>query len=189
MLRTGYVYVNIHNTSMIPIIRRKGPIYNMGMSEQFYKQLRMFPDILIYPVNDDPLIKNGVPINNQGQTQQVTQTRETNETKQVKVEKAVEVKEPKIEDSLDKMIEEKLKELPEEVDVVQDIILDENDMKEISVNTSSKIYERKALELMKRDHLVKILNVERGYKIGDKYYAGYHDNKKALISFILESQK
>jgi uncharacterized glyoxalase superfamily metalloenzyme YdcJ len=90
-------------------------------------------------------------------------------------------------ENLDALIEEKLEELPEEE--VEDIILTQEDFEEIAEQNSIKKYEKSVLEGMTKAQLKEILNVERGFEPGHKYYGGYHDTQSTLVGYVLNSQK
>ena len=47
-----YVHVNIHDTGIIPVLRRRGPIYGMGMGIQLYRRLKSF-GVQIYTIEED----------------------------------------------------------------------------------------------------------------------------------------
>lgn len=89
---------------------------------------------------------------------------------------------------LDDAIEKKLEELPEEPDM-GDIVLNENDLQEIAEHSGMKKYERVTLEGMTKAQLKHILNVERAFPPGHKYYGSHHDGHVALVDHVLNSQK
>jgi hypothetical protein len=88
---------------------------------------------------------------------------------------------------IDAAIDARISELPEEPE--DDFNLAQSFGSSEQVKSVVRKYKQKDLKLMNKADLKKILNVERGYKIGDKYYGGYHDGHTALVRFILESQE
>jgi hypothetical protein len=88
---------------------------------------------------------------------------------------------------LDLAIDARISELPEEPE--DDFNLAQSFGNSEIAKSVVRKYKQRDLKLMNKADLKKILNVERGYKIGDKYYGGYHDGHTALVKFILESQE
>jgi hypothetical protein len=190
----GYVQVNIYNKNriLIPLLgRRDAVIKNLGIGANLYKKLKQVPGIEIYTVQEDAQrIKNL-------QTQEVKASVAVEST--IKLEEKIEIKEEVqviekvieevqlVEENLDALIEEKLEELPEEE--VEDIILTQEDFEEIAEQNSIKKYEKSVLEGMTKAQLKEILNVERGFEPGHKYYGGYHDTQPTLVGYVLNSQK
>jgi len=177
----GYVYVNIHNKEIIPFLRRRGPIYGMGMGIPLYNRLKEIPGIEIYTVEEDEQRKLAAQIKPTVQKETAIATTKT-EPKVVTVIKTEVVK-----DETDLLIDAKLQELPE--DKENDIVLNEEDFVEIAEKAAIKKYELSVLKEKTKAQLKHILNVERGFEPGHKYYGGYHDTHESLVKYILDSQK
>jgi hypothetical protein len=179
-----YVYVNIHNKDIIPFLRRRGPVYGMGMSVQLYNRLREIPGVEIYTIQQDEERKIAAQIKKV--TEEVIapkpQTTVRLEPKVVPVVQTVITK-----DETDLLIDAKLNQLPE--DREDDIVLNETDFAEIAEKASIKKYEPSVLKEKTKAQLKQILNVERGFEPGHKYYGGYHDNHDVLMKYVLDSQK
>lgn len=90
---------------------------------------------------------------------------------------------------LDEAIEKKLEELPEEPEIGENIVLNEEDFQEMADRSGMKKYERITLEGMTKAQLKHILNVERAFPPGHEYYGSHHDGHVALVEHVLNSQK
>jgi ribosomal protein L18 len=207
------------NKMLIPILgRRDAVIRNMTISERIYNKIKEFPGIEVYTIAEDKVRLSNIQSQKQikvvvdevqPQEEVVVQHLEAEikselvveghaefkAVKEVAVEVAVEsevVVEGHAEltlnqENLDALIEEKLEQLPE--DEFEDIVLTEEDFEEIAEHNSIKRYEQSVLEGMTKAQLKDILNVERGFEPGHKYYGGYHDTHVALVQYVLNSQK
>jgi hypothetical protein len=196
----GYVQVNIYNKNriLIPLLgRRDAVIKNLGIGAKLYNKLKQVPGIEIYTVQEDAQrIRN---LQAQQALASVAVQSKVSVEEKVEIKEEVQVIEPVIEEqpiieevqlqqeNLDALIEEKLEELPEEE--VEDIILTQEDFEEIAEQNSIKKYEKSVLEGMTKAQLKQILNVERGFEPGHKYYGGYHDTQSTLVGYVLNSQK
>jgi hypothetical protein len=197
----GYVQVNIYNKDriLIPLLgRRDAVIKNLGIGAKIYNKLKQVPGIEIYTVQEDAQrIKN---LQAQQAVASVTVQSKVSVEEKVEIKEEVQVIEPVIEEqpaveeviqlaeeNLDALIEEKLEKLPEEE--VEDIVLTQEDFEEIAEQNSIKKYEKSVLEGMTKAQLKEILNVERGFEPGHKYYGGYHDTQPTLVGYVLNSQK
>jgi hypothetical protein len=175
-----YVHVNIHNKDIIPFLRRRGPIYGMGMSVQLYNRLREIPGVEIYTVQQDEERKIA------DQIKKVT-SNVSDENIWLKPQATPTVQTVVAKDETDLLIDAKLNQLPE--DKEDDIVLNETDFVEIAEKGSIKKYELSVLNEKTKAQLKNILNVERGFEPGHKYYGGYHDTREALLKYVLDSQK
>jgi hypothetical protein len=212
--------VNIHNKGLIPWLNMIGPKYNISISWALYNRLKEDPAIVIYLVNEDPVMAK-MMVDRETAKNPVKKEEPLKVVEEVKIEEKIEiVKEaavkigqqiplegghvepyqeipaldeqkalfdPTIASNLDKEIEEKLLEVDEseEDDVVQPT---EEDLVEIQEHLTFKRYSSDELMLFTKARLKNILNVERGFKPGDAYYGGYHDNHPELVEFVLKSQ-
>jgi len=196
----GYVQVNIYNKNriLIPLLgRRDAVIKNLGIGAKLYNKLKQVPGIEIYTVQEDAQrIRN---LQAQQALASVAVQSKVSVEEKVEIKEEVQVIEPVIDEqpiieevqlqqeNLDALIEEKLEELPEEE--VEDIVLTQEDFEEIAEQNSIKKYEKSVLEGMTKAQLKEILNVERGFEPGHKYYGGYHDTQPTLVGYVLNSQK
>jgi hypothetical protein len=174
----GYVQIVIYNKSRIsiPILRRRDPFLTMAVGTSLYEELKRVPEIEVYTVEEDRLRRERQKISKE--SQEILEQRQlgTNTTLANNSE-------------TDKLIDARLKELPEEKEE-ENIVLDEKDMKEISLSSSGfKKYDELLLRTMTKKKMKEILNVERGFPPGHKYYGSYHDGVENLIKNILNSQK
>lgn len=179
-----YVNVNIHNTGLIPILGRKGPIWNMGMSNSLYRRLKAIPGIEIFTVQEDrvrSITQKKVEVKKEAPAPEVVKEEIviTPEEEVIKVE--VEA------DDFDKLIESQLEEIPEEE--APDIVLNEQDLKEIAEKATIKKYTATVLADKTKAEIKSILNDERGYQPGEKYYGRYKDTHPVLVKKVLDSQK
>jgi DNA-binding transcriptional regulator YiaG len=183
MVDMRYVYVNIYNENVIPMINRRGPVFSMGMRYKLYEMLKEIPGVEIYTVEEDKKLRaQGItPGSQQKKSQQASTAAETKQpsqpTPQVKVEDL---------SAIDSAIEEKIK--SDQTNYDEDIKLSDTDIEEIKEHTISKVYTLRELQGMSKSKLKHILNVERKNKPGTKYYGAFHDRKPKLIEYVLASQ-
>jgi hypothetical protein len=175
----GYVQIVIYNKGRItiPILRRRDPFLTMAVGTSLYEELKRIPEIEVYTADEDKLRKERLKL-----------TKETQNSR-VNLVETVKTASKGSNTETDRLIEERLKELPEEKES-NDIVLDDKDLKEIALSSNGfKKYEELLLRTMTKKQMKEILNVERGFPPGHKYYGSYHDGVENLIKNILNSQK
>jgi hypothetical protein len=103
----------------------------------------------------------------------------------------ISIEEPTEED-LDALIEEKLENVEEEKEVVENIELTDDDLKEINEHLKMQdfpVFLREELEGMTKTQLKDILNKDREFEAGHEFYGNYHDTHQDLVRKVLSSQK
>jgi hypothetical protein len=184
-----YIHVNIYNMQrrlIRPLGRTDAFIQNLGMNTNLYNRIKMDPAIEIYPVESDPY--NGVFPGGRPTVKSPIPIAPAND-QQFSISNSVNPQTS--EDSkLDEIIQRRLQgeanvKVPGEV-----IKMTDEEIRRIAFeNKTVRQYSKEILETMTKKELKKVLNIERNFQIGNKFYGGYHDSKEALMGFVLESQK
>jgi hypothetical protein len=177
----GYVQIVIYNKNRItiPVLRRRDAYLTIAVGTSLYEELKRVPDIEVYTADEDKLRRERLRLTkeNQGTRLEVPGKVASNTVSKGNNTET------------DRLIEERLKELPEEKEK-NEIVLNEKDLKEIALSSNGfKKYEELLLRTMTKKQMKEILNVERGFPPGHKYYGSYHDGVENLIKNILNSQK
>jgi hypothetical protein len=166
--------VNIHNNGVIPILNRKGPLYNVEISPGVYSLLLKMGTIIKMANNDNLMTQ--------------PQIQATQQVQQKTPEQQVKKPEP-IKDAVDQKIEERLSSLPEESDVNSQIVLTEEEKKSMEIIApDTKKYTEAELKKLTGDQLRRILN-SRGHKdINDPLAPRWRDNNTQLREKIFKTQ-
>jgi hypothetical protein len=189
MIENGYFTIVIYNRSrmVIPMLGRRDEKIVMSVGVGLYRTLKGIPGIQVYTLEEDNkrLAESRVQ---QYQAAPEVKSQPVVSEKVVVSDTVSVVKPATVEYSEeDSLIEKKLNELPE--DEEESIVLNEADFEEIAERASIKKYEKSVLSTMTKAQLKNILNVERGFAPGHKYYGGYHDTQPTLVGYVLNSQK
>jgi hypothetical protein len=179
-----YVYVNIYNKGIIPLIFKNGPIFGMGMNYRFYEKMKMIPGIMIYTIEEDRDLRSKGVI--PGSSVNPSTASPKKSTQPVQVAQSIKAEDNIHLSDVDLEIARKAKDIPLFDD--QDISLSEKDMAEIKEAITSRVYTRYELGGFSNSKLKYILNVERKNEPGSKYYGAFHDRKPKLVEYILATQ-
>jgi hypothetical protein len=181
-----YVYVNIYNKGMIPMILKKGPIFNVGMRHKFYERLKEMPGMVIYTVQEDIEMRaRGIMPGGNQSAPAVSPAQNKYQPTPGNVPSHPGIAE-KNQSSIDEEIARRAGELGEFDD--ENIKLNDSDIEEIKEYTTSRVYTREQLSEMSKSKLKYILNVERKNQPGSQYYGAFHDRKPRLIEYVLATQ-
>jgi len=204
----GLIAVNIHNVGMIPWLNIRGPRYKITVSAAIYRLMQNDPRIKIYPIEADPIMRQleADAAAKQSAEEQANLVVADAVVEEPKKMEEVEVNEIPISDDqttikdvaevvenpegidFDEAIEAALDELPEEP--LENIQPKEEEIeKEMLLTDDFPTYMREELIDITKVRLKEILNVERRFPKGHKYYGGYQDKRDQLIEFIMESQE
>lgn len=165
--------VNIHDNGMIPLLNRKGPLYNLEVSPGVYSLLLKM-NVMVKPASGDTLMAQAQPqpVVQQQQPQQIAKPA------------------PVIKDAVDQKIEDRLSSMPEDKDPNEQIVLTEAEKKAMEAPVpDTKKYTEEDLKKLTGEQLRKILN-SRGHKdVNDPLAPRWRDNNTQLREKIFKTQK
>jgi len=200
---SGSINVNVHNEGKVPFFNFIGPKYNFVISRSVYEKVRHdYPGVIIYPVNSDPIMAKKLAdrqaekkvsaelIKPKSPVELIKPKSPVQETVKLEEKVIIEPITTKTEITVDEEIDRMLEDAPIEVEEI--IQPTEEDWNEIKANQEVPDFKRytyaEAVALTKAQ-LKHILNVDRCFEPGTKYYGGYHDNHDILVKYVLDSQK
>ena len=215
-MHADFVKVNIHNEGRIPWLNIQGPRYNISISSTIYRMLKDDTRVIVYPVDNDPVMRAKQAASVQPAKEKVVAVVEP-VVEEVVVENAVEVEPDIVVEEIEGEVSvEEVVETPEYVEPaimqilepdVSDLAIeaalegyndeDEELVEAISeeeileeAETVSGIYSYSEDELLQltKEQLKVILNEDRGFEPGTEFYGRYHDNHDVLVAKVLNSQ-
>ena len=215
-MQAGFVKVNIHNEGRIPWLNIQGPRYNISISSTIYRMLKDDTRVIVYPVDNDPVMRAKQAASVQPAKEKVVAVVEP-VVEEVVVEDVVEVEPDIVVEEIEGEVSvEEVVETPEYVEPaimqilepdVSDLAIeaalegyndeDEELVEAISeeeileeAETVSGIYSYSEDELLQltKEQLKVILNEDRGFEPGTEFYGRYHDNHDVLVAKVLNSQ-
>ena len=215
-MHADFVKVNIHNEGRIPWLNIQGPRYNISISSTIYRMLKDDTRVIVYPVDNDPVMRAKQAASVQPAKEKVVAVVEP-VVEEVVVENAVEVEPDIVVEEIEGEVSvEEVVETPEYVEPaimqilepdVRDLAIeaalegyndeDEELVEAISeeeileeAETVSGIYSYSEDELLQltKEQLKVILNEDRGFEPGTEFYGRYHDNHDVLVEKVLNSQ-
>ena len=215
-MHADFVKVNIHNEGRIPWLNIQGPRYNISISSTIYRMLKDDTRVIVYPVDNDPVMRAKQAASVQPAKEKVVAVVEP-VVEEVVVENAVEVEPDIVVEEIEGEVSvEEVVETPEYVEPaimqilepdVGDLAIeaalegyndeDEELVEAISeeeileeAETVSGIYSYSEDELLQltKEQLKVILNEDRGFEPGTEFYGRYHDNHDVLVEKVLNSQ-
>ena len=215
-MHADFVKVNIHNEGRIPWLNIQGPRYNISISSTIYRMLKDDTRVIVYPVDNDPVMRAKQAASVQPAKEKVVAVVEP-VVEEVVVEDVVEVEPDIVVEEIEGEVSvEEVVETPEYVEPaimqilepdVSDLAIeaalegyndeDEELVEAISeeeileeAETVSGIYSYSEDELLQltKEQLKVILNEDRGFEPGTEFYGRYHDNHDVLVAKVLNSQ-
>lgn len=185
------IYIPTKTEERIPYLNRPGPVGPIAVGTMLYNNLRRVPGIEVYTELEwlQKLEQE------RRQSQLAKQTKDAASaapvSEEVDYREEVVIKEIATEPEVNETLKPVEKEI-DDIDAAIDAQIESLPVDEVPITTGPdliKKYTKKELTLMTKKEMKHILNVERGFEPGHKWYGGYHDRHAELITFILESQE